>query len=62
MPRFNSINFDLNRLKIESFLKKYKIFERWGLRRQTPETAPPLQVSGYAPASNITKTIYKATY
>ena len=36
--------------------KKDKIFERWGLRLQTPILAPPppppppLQISGYAPA------------
>ena len=30
--------------------KKCKIFDRWGLRLQTPETAPPpLRISGYAP-------------
>ena len=30
--------------------KKCKIFERWGLRPQTPKTTPPLRISGYAPA------------
>ena len=24
----------------------------WGLRPQTPQTAPPLRISGYAPAFN----------
>ena len=24
----------------------------WGLRPQTPQTAPPLRISGYAPVSN----------
>ena len=28
---------------------KSQIFERWGLRPQTPKTAPPLRISGYAP-------------
>ena len=42
--------FYQNSSKIKLFLqKKCKIFERWGLRPQTPETAPPLQISGYAP-------------
>ena len=54
MPRFDSINFMKIVLKIKLFLpkKKYKIFERWGLRSrpiafggwrpcpQTPDTAP----------------------
>ena len=31
--------------------KNFKIFERWGLRPQTPQTAPPLQISGNAPVS-----------
>ena len=36
MPRINSINFYQNRLKIKLFLpKKYKIFERWGIRPHT---------------------------
>ena len=40
-------------LKLSQFLSKIdKIFERWGLRPQTPEKAPPLQVSGYALESN----------
>ena len=42
--------------------KKYKIFERWGMCLKTPKTAAPLQISGSALASNITKTIYKTTY
>ena len=38
MPRFKNINFYQNRLKIKPFLqKKYKIFECWGLRPQTPK-------------------------
>ena len=42
MPRFNSINFYQNMPKIVVFAKKkYKIFECWGLRPQTPVTAPP---------------------
>ena len=32
--------------------KKCKIFERWWLRPQTPKTAPPLRISGYAPVRN----------
>ena len=41
MPRFNSNNFYQNWLKIKLFLpKKYKIFEDWGLRPQTPGTTP----------------------
>ena len=53
MPRFNSIMFHQNRPKIKLvFAKIDKIFERWGLRPQTPEKAPPLQISGYAPESN----------
>ena len=39
--------------EIKLFLqKKCKIFERWGLRLQTPKTAVPLQISGYAPGYN----------
>ena len=34
--------------EIKLFLqKKCKIFERWGLRPQTPRTAAPLRISGY---------------
>ena len=36
-------------LKLSYFCKKMQNFERWGLRPQTPKTAPPLQISGYAP-------------
>ena len=36
--------------KIKLFLqKKCKIFERWGRSPQTPKTAAPLRISGYAP-------------
>ena len=35
--------------KCKTFAKKYKTFERWELRPQTPKTAPPLRISGYAP-------------
>ena len=45
MRRFKSINFCY-------FCKKYKVFERWGLRPQSPTPAPPLQISGCAPHSN----------
>ena len=31
--------------------KKQKIFQRWGLRPETPETVP-LQIFGYAPETN----------
>ena len=40
MPRFKSINFYQIGLKLSYFAKKYKIFERWGLRPQTSKTAP----------------------
>ena len=50
MPRFKSINFDQKSLQIKLFLqKKRKIFKFWRLRSQTSKTAPPLQISGYAP-------------
>ena len=39
MPRFDNINFYQNRPEV-ILPKKYKIFERWGLRLQTPVTAP----------------------
>ena len=42
MPRFKSIIFYQNSPKIVIFAKKCKIFERWGLRPRTPQTAPPL--------------------
>ena len=38
--------------------KKCKIFERWGLRPQTPQTAPQLRISGYAPGSTNAIRIY----
>ena len=31
--------------------KKCQIFERWGLCPQTPQAAPPLRISGYAPGN-----------
>ena len=41
MPRFKSIIFYQYSPKIKLFLKKKcKIFKRWGLRPQTPKTAP----------------------
>ena len=50
MPGFHSINFYQNRPKVKLFFpKKYKTFERWGLRPKIPVTAPPLQISDYAP-------------
>ena len=54
MPHFKSINFYQIRFKIKFFCKKkYKIFERWGLRSQTPDITPlSLQISGYAPEPN----------
>ena len=54
MPRFNSIKFYQNRPKIKLVLSKIdKIFERRGLRPQTPEKASSaLQIFGYAPESN----------
>ena len=53
MPRFNSIKFYQNRPKIKLvFVKNRQNLVRWGLRPQTPEKAPPLQISGYAPESN----------
>ena len=40
MSRFNSINVYQKRPKFKLLLqKKYKIFERWGLRPQTPVSA-----------------------
>ena len=40
--------------EIKLFLQtKCKIFERWGLRPQTPKTAASLQISGYAHGYNI---------
>ena len=42
MPRFNSVSFFRNKPKIKLFLtKNTKILECWGLRPQTPATAPP---------------------
>ena len=42
--------------EIKLFLqKKCKIFERWGLRPQTPKTAAPLRISGYAPGYNTSE-------
>ena len=39
-------------LKLSYFCKKMQIFERWGLRPQTPKLAPPpLRISVYAPGS-----------
>ena len=41
MPRFKNSIFLLNSPKIKLFLqKKCKIFERWGLRPQTPKLVP----------------------
>ena len=40
MPRFKSIIFYQNNPKIKLFLQKSAVFERWGLRSQTPKTAP----------------------
>ena len=55
MPRFKSIIFYQTSPKIELFLKKKcEIFKRWGLRPQTPKTAPQLRISGYAPAALCT--------
>ena len=62
-PDFKSINFYQTKAKIKLFLQKQKnFFERWGLRTQTPngirrigrsfqtpERAPPYQISGYSP-------------
>ena len=50
MPRLKSIIFYQNSPKV-IFEKKCKIFERWGLRLQTPKTAPRLRISGYAPGN-----------
>ena len=42
--------------EIKLFLqRKCKIFERWGLRPQTPKTVAPLRISGYAPGYNTSK-------
>ena len=62
MPRFKSIIFYQNSSKIKLYLQKNAKFARAGgfapkppcLRRlgalpQTPKTAPPLRISGYAP-------------
>ena len=38
-------------LKLSYFCKKYKIFERLGLRPQNPQISP-LQIFGYAPESS----------
>ena len=47
---FKRIIFYKNSSKIKLFLqKKCKNFDRWGLRPQTPKTAPPLKISVYAP-------------
>ena len=41
-PHLKSINFHQNKPKIKLILKKkYKIFDRWELHPQPPETAPP---------------------
>ena len=48
MPRFSSINANLNRPKIKLFLPQaYKIFERWELYPQTP--VPPAAGGGFPP-------------
>ena len=55
MPRFKKHYFFIKiALKLNCFWKKCKIFEprasgSWGLRPQTPKTAPPLRISGYTP-------------
>ena len=33
------------------------MFDCWGLRPQTPETAPPLQICSYAPANYYITTL-----
>ena len=40
MPRFKSIIFYQYSPKIKLFLKKCKIFKRWGLRPQIPQNSP----------------------
>ena len=50
MLHFKSIILSNYSSAIKLFLpKKCKIFERWELRPQTPKTAAPLRISGYAP-------------
>ena len=53
MPLFNRFKFHQNRPKIKLFFVTNKQnFRARGLRPQTPATAPPLQISGYALESN----------
>ena len=64
-PRFKNIIFNQNIPKIKLFLQKMQNFRAleakppdprasggWGLCPQTPKTAPPLRISGYAPGSH----------
>ena len=62
-PRFKNIIFNQNSPKMKLFLQKNAKFSSAGgnaprpprLRRlcpQTPKTAPPLRISGYAPGSH----------
>ena len=54
MPRFNSIKFYQNRLKIKLvFVKNRQNFRALGAPLPDPgKSLPPLQISGYAPDSN----------
>ena len=57
MPRFNSIDFYQNKSKLKLFCpKNAKFSSAWGSAKKKRDS-PLLQVSGYAHASNITKTI-----
>ena len=53
MPRSKSNEFYQNRPNIKLFLQKKqcKLFERWGLRLQTPKQPSPMRIFGYAPAN-----------
>ena len=58
VPHFTSYNFYPNRPKIKLFFpKRYKIFEGWGLRPQTPLNTPQVQISGYAPNQKYAKQV-----
>ena len=53
IPHSKALAFIKVVLKLSYFgKKKYKIFERWGLRPKTAEIASPLQIAGYAAESN----------
>ena len=49
MPRFKRINFYQNRPTVKLFLQKNTKFLSVGAPPQDPQTASPLQLSGFMP-------------